>query len=440
MTPIDMTVESKACHACARAKRKCERQIPTCSRCQSRGTHCAYPSAAYQPFDRTRFRDQQVAVSDEPLSHLLFGLSDDMMSVDDYLSHGLGTIIGNPNSIEPNPKPQSHPLPWYLEEDSWDIDHLSSHSNAPFCSVVLSSYIENVNDWLARWVDTGACPFIHQRTYTHHIPRCVQDAYTALSTYQNMKKSNKVIITTLLEQRIRQLLADQPSPPPGASSDEGVGAALNTFEHLARVHALLTYQIICLYDGDIRLRHIAETQIPTLNSWLRQLIWSAQSSAAHGPETFISSLVTPPDQQNPLMKANTAEQNGGNDGVERVTLAGPLLSQEDTAWYAWLFAETIRRTWLVASCVQTIYLTLQVRWAPCPGGLPFSTRKDVFEARSSFAWGAHCEGHKQGTDFVRRHGHRLFEEKRPEDIDEFTVRLLEISYGLERIERWKFGK
>jgi hypothetical protein len=257
-----------------------------------------------------------------------------------------------------------------------------------------------------------------------------------------MKESNRSIITALLEQRFTQLLADQPLPPPDTSSNEDAGAAaLNTFEHLARVHALLIYQSICLYDGDVRLRHVAETQIPTLNSWLRQLVSSAQLNAAKGPETFISPLVTPPScQQDPLSQLQQMSGQGGSD-MECVTLASSFgLCQEDIAWYAWLFAETIRRTWLVASSVQTIYLTLQVLWAPCPGGLPFTTRCGAFEATSSFAWAACCEGHKQGIDFARRHKHRLFEECRPEYIDEFTIRLLEISYGVERIERWKYGK
>lgn len=253
-----------------------------------------------------------------------------------------------------------------------------------------------------------------------------------------MKESNRAIVTALMEQRLKQLLADQPRPSPGASSDEDAGTSLNTFEHLARVHALLIYQIICLHDGDIRLRHVAETQIPTLNSWLRQLISSAQRSAARGLETFISPMVTPPaQQQDPALHAGTGGRDGG---MEYVTLAKSMLSHEDTAWYAWLFAETIRRSWLVASSVQTIYLTLQVLWAPCPGGLPFTTRKGVFEAASAFAWAARCEGHRQGTDFARRHENRLFEDCRPEDIDEFTTRLLEINYGIERMERWKFGK
>lgn len=441
MGPIDMTIESKACLACARAKRKCERQIPACSRCQSRGVRCEYPTATYEASDRHQAQQQQVAVSDEPLSHLLFGLSEDTMSVDGFLSHDLDTLMENPSSIQPVPKSQYHQLPWYLEKESWDIDHLPAHSSAPFCSAVLRSYTDNINEWLTRWVETGGCPFIHQRTYKHHIPRCVQDAYTALSTYQNRKESNKFVITSLLEQRLKQLLADQPRPPSGAGSDEEAGAAaLNTFEHLARVHSLLIYQSVCLYDGDVRLRHVAETQIPTLNSWLRQLVSSAQRTAAQGSEAFISSLLTPPEQQQDPI-SHLQQMGGQNGDVEVVTMASSLgLCQEDIAWYAWLFAETIRRTWLVASSVQTIYLTLQVLWAPCPGGLPFTTRKGAFEATSSFAWAACCEGHKQGIDFARRHKHRLFEECRPEDVDDFTVRLLEISYGVERIERWRYGK
>lgn len=450
MGPIDMTVESKACLTCARAKRKCERQIPACSRCQSRGFRCEYPTATYDPPGRPEIQQQQqqqqATIPDEPLSHLLFGLSEDMMPIDDgLLSHNLHTAIGNPGSIHPGPRSMSHPhpLPWYLEKESWDVDHMASaHSTAPYCSTVLRSYTDNVNEWLTRWLETGSCPFIHQRTYKHHIPRCVQDAYTALSTYRNRKESNKPIITSLLEQRVKQLLADQPRPPPGTASDDDAGAVgLNTFDHLARVHALLIYQIICLYDGDIRLRHVAETQIPTLNSWLRQLVSSAQQTAAQGPETFVSPMATPPGQQDSL--SHRVEHIGGQESgdVEWVSLASSLiLPPEDIAWYAWLFAETIRRTWLVATAVQTVYLTLQVLWAPCPGGLPFTTRKGAFDASSSFAWAACCEGHKQGIDFARRHEDRLFEEYRPEDVDEFTVRLLEISYGVERIERWKYGR
>ncbi|POS79549.1 hypothetical protein DHEL01_v202048 [Diaporthe helianthi] len=453
MGSIDMTVESKACLTCARAKRKCERQIPACRRCQSRGMRCEYPTvtSSCDAPARPQIRQQHATVSDDPLSQLLFGLSEDMMMpTDGLLSHhhhhynnNLDTVIGDTSSIQPLAS-----LPWYLEEASWDVDHMvSAHSTAPYCSAVLRTYTDNVNEWLTRWVETGSCPFIHERTYKHHTPRCVQDAYTALSTYQNRKESNKPIITSLLEQRMKQLLADQPLPPPGttttSTNDEDAGsAALNTFEHLARVHALLIYQIICLYDGDIRLRHVAETQIPTLNSWLRQLVSSAQRTAAQGPETFISPMVTPPDSHQESISHSLEQIGGQNNGdQEWMSLASALaLSPEDTAWYAWLFAETIRRTWLIATAMQSVYLTLQVLWAPCPGGLPITTRKGAFEASSSFAWSACCEGHRKGVDFARRHEDRLFEECRPEDLDEFTVRLLEINYGAEKVERWKYGR
>ncbi|KAG8166279.1 hypothetical protein KVR01_004831 [Diaporthe batatas] len=446
MGPIDMTVESKACLTCARAKRKCERQIPACRRCQSRGWRCEYPTAIYEPPGRPQVQQRLGlgTVSDEPLPDLLFDSSGDMITIDGLLSHSLDAVIGNPSSTQPGPRSHPHPLPWYLEKGSWDVDHMASaHSAAPYCSTVLRSYTDHAKEWLTRWVETGCCPFIHQQAYKHHMPRCVQDAFTALSTYQNRKESNKAIITSLLEQRVKQLLADQPHPPPGTTSDDDAGAvALDTFEHLARVHALLTYQIICLFDGDIRLRHVAETQIPTLNSWLRQLVASAQHTAAQGPEAFASPMVTPPGyQQDPL--SQMAEHIGGqnNGDGEWVGLASSLIiPQEDIAWCAWLFAETIRRTWVVATGVQTIYLTLQVLWAPCPGGLPFTTRKGAFEAPSSFAWETCCEGHKQGIDFVRRHEHRLFEECRPEDLDEFTMSLLEMTYGVEKIERWKYGR
>lgn len=375
----------------------------------------------------------------------LSGDNDHAMQIDGLCPPNLNvSILSSVASY--NPKPSAPPLPWYLAPDSWDFDHLdASNYDEPFCSDVQNSFIKEFQGWLATWVGTGACPFIHNRTYKHQSPRCVQDAYTILSTYQNRTPENKAIIMTLVEERIKQLLDDQPTPISGAE-DGSSFLNLTPFEHLARVHALLVYQAIGLYDGDIRLRHVAETQVPTLNAWLRQLIKSAQSAAMEGPEKFVYSLLFPSNQtqRGPVLSHSMTRPDFDVEAMTNIS-ADSILGPEDIAWYAWLFAETIRRTWLVACTIQTIYLALQVGWAPCPGGMPFTARDGLFSAGSACAWASKCGGYGKDdweeTDFVRRgQCSHIFEKRSPEEVDEFASHTLEMTFGLERVERWRIMK
>ncbi|KUI64852.1 Peroxisome proliferation transcriptional regulator [Cytospora mali] len=464
---MDLTLESKACGACAKAKRKCDRQIPTCGRCQSRETRCDYatatPSLSSPPNSQDAIRvgrgeqsflgtvsstPTQVDVLHSPQNtSTLFDLSgeDNPILIDDLFRPTLN--ISFPSSVANlNPKVPTHHLPWYLEPNTWDIDHLdASEYGPPICSQVLNIFIEDLQGWLATWVNTGTCPFIHSRIYKHQIPRCVQDAYTTLSTYQNKTSTNKAIITGMIEERMKQLLEDQPTPTSVTDNDNPSVSSLTPFEHLARVHALMVYQTVSLYDGDIRLRHVAETQIPTLNSWLRLLVNSAQSAAQEGSDKFISSLLYPPSQKQPGPNPGRSPTNDfDGEGLSTLT-AGSILSPEDIAWYAWLFAETIRRTWLIACSMQTIYLTLQLGWAPCPGGLPLTARDGLFSAGSAFAWASRCEDgwEKQGAgaDFIRRRqANEMLEKRTPKDMDLFATRMFEMQFGLERVQRWRLVK
>lgn len=459
---MDLTLESKACCACARAKRKCGRQIPTCGRCQSRGIRCDYltpksslplppelgdemllgrgtQSSSWLEYSAP----EQAAVLEAPLvldADTLFDPSEDDngMHIDDLFPLSLSGAFPSP-STKLNPKPTNTALPWFLEPNSWEIDQLPEAGyNSPMCSSVLDNFIQHFHNWLATWVDTGACIFIHSRLYVHQFPRCVQDAYTALSSYQNRKPSNKTIILGLVEKRMQQLLKDQPTPTSTGTEHDSPMSTLTPFELLSRVHALIVYQIIGLYDGDIRLRHITETQTSTLNSWMRQLLQSARATAREGSEGFIASMLFP----SPTRYSSTETSFDDQLDMTSLSAASSILTHEGMEWYAWLFAETIRRTWLVACTVQGIYHTLRVRWTPCPGGLPFTARDGLWDAGSAFTWASRCEGiEKQegaGVDFIRRNEcPRVFEQRRPEEVDLFATRMLEMTCGLERVERWK---
>lgn len=359
-------------------------------------------------------------------------------------------------------------LPWYIEESSWELDQ-SINAGAPpiYSTTVLLDHVEVIKTWQRRWARTGSNPYIHPNVYRFQMPRCVQDAYTTLSTYLERTPENKAMVARIVEDRVRQLLDDQPL---GIEGDEAeIQHALDPFEHLARVQALHVYQTIGLYDGDIRLRHVAETQIPTMNSWLRQLMHSSKAAAAQGLQHFILPVLVPTkvnkrpsaagdmctsslnslpcsllDIGDPTSTVSSHQDSYRHNTNENTILNTPRLSQEESEWYAWSFAETIRRTWMVASALQTVYLTLQVRYAPCPGGTMFTAREGLWEAKTAFAWMSKCgEGGSQSgksVDFVNRtQWGGMFEGRRPEEMDEFTKEVLEITYGSERVERWRIN-
>lgn len=481
---MDLTLQSKACAGCARAKRKCGKQIPTCGRCESRGIACEYPSATtfhlpprqpdqsgplpsapqgQPPLSTTLVTDMAAPPT---AADILLDMAGDSMVMDDlYPFHfdDVATLPSAHSSIHLHAKDVI--LPWYLDKSSWELDHQAYEDVPPiYSTTVLLDHVEVLKAWQSRWIRTGSSPFIHPNVYRFQIPRCVQDAYTTLSTYLERTPENKTMVARIVEDRVRQLLDDQPLDVEEAGTE--AQRALDPFEHLARVHALHVYQTIGLYDGDIRLRHVAETQIPTMNSWLRQMMRFSQAAAAQGLQKFIQPVLVPTQvNQRPSaagdvcssslaslpsslvhsgvpISAMSSHQGSHRHMIEGAVVHTPRLSQEELEWYGWSFAETIRRTWMAASAIQTVYLTLQVRYAPCPGGSMFTAREGLWEAKTAFAWISQCgEGgvqSGQGVDFVNRtQWGGIFEDRRPEEMDEFTREVLDITYGTERVERWR---
>ena len=189
---------------------------------------------------------------------------------------------------------------------------------------------------------------------------------------------------------------------------------LDSLEHIARVQALLVYQILCLYDGDIRLRHVAESYIPVLNSWTEQMVEHASQAVCLGSSVISSAY----------------EQTALGFDISFIAL------YENACWYSWILAESIRRTWLVASGIQGTYLVIKhSRAVPCQGGIMFTTRSGVWEAQSALAWEKLCSEVNVGLMQVAE-ADKLFTEVAPEDVDDFTMLILQATFGEERMERW----
>jgi hypothetical protein len=378
--------ETRACRACATAKRRCGKEIPHCLRCRERGVECTYLSARPTCF--------------------VLSEGDGLFQVE-HPVHSRGadysTLSFSPD-LPKFPSDVFDSLPyasWFTSPETWKIDRSLLLEFTSSTVVSLKGLLSKFHRWLTEWVEMRSNPFIHSRLYRTRFPRSVQDAYTALSCYLHKSTSNEQIMFQIIEDRAKRLVVEHTLPP------------ADSLEHLARVQALLIYQVLCLYDGDIRLRHIAESNIPVLYSCMEQMVEHASNAICLG-----SSIISSPHEQ---------------------TTVGSCLSDihcENLLWYSWILAESIRRTWLVASGVQGTYLVIQQgRAIPCQGGMMITTRQGAWEAKSAGVWEKLCPEVNVGLMQVAETD-RLFAEAAPEDVDDFAMLILQATFGEERLERW----
>jgi hypothetical protein len=280
----------------------------------------------------------------------------------------------------------------------------------------LKGFVATIFRWLAEWVEKGSNYFIHAVLYRTRFPHCVQDAYAALSCYFHKTPLNEQVAIRIIEDRAKSLIAEYSSPLEDTINITLISIPLDPFEHIARVHALLIYQIIGLYDGDIRLRHLAETYIPVLNGWMQEMIHHASRAACLGG--YLASSA--PEQALDGFSSSYSSQ------------------RENLLWHSWVLTESARRSWVVGSGVQAIFRAVQQRaMFPCQGGMMVTTRHGIWEAPSSVAWDKICSEVDVGL-MQMADTERLFMDMVPTEVNEFTKAVLQMVFGKEKMERWAF--
>ncbi|CAK7244593.1 MAG: hypothetical protein STHCBS139747_006137 [Sporothrix thermara] len=414
-----MHYEPKACRACAKAKRKCDKELPACLRCRSRGVVCDYPPIRPGSFvailDAVPPAVQQVS----PPSSTPASLYDDafLPLATSTITRAITSTITSTNTST-NTSPSSldasgvRPcLAWFLESKSWEVGHPQIPPPTSLCNTFLKTHVLRMQGWLGVWAATGACPFIHGRLYAARFPDCLQVALLTLTTYNHRTPCNTDMVLKIVEDQASKLVEES---DPGSDGDPA--QSLSLLDQAARLHALIVYQVISLFDGDIRTRHLAEARLPLLGKWSSQLLDSAR------------------------------QKFSATSALLDMTVAlhfGPMDSKEHP-WYLWILAESIRRTWLIAVCLEAVYSMLQRGWHPCPGGVMFTTRQGVWDAPSALAWEESCfAGGKtpEVAGFMHRfETMRLFQTTTPGQVDEFTQLMLEVTYGVEQTMKWRQEK
>ncbi|KAK6612825.1 transcription factor cys6 protein [Botrytis cinerea] len=166
----------------------------------------------------------------------------------------------------------------------------------------------------------GHTIFIHRMQFQQNPSVALYDAMSACALYHMRGAMNEAFVFGNLELKCQQLIS---------SINANISFVTKT-ELLAAVQALLLYQMIRLFDGDIRLRAHAEFDEPNATSWAAQL----NNMICH-------------DHQNMVFDPNSTEMSIVTTGI-------------DSNWNSWLVNESIRRTVLVTFMLNGVYNFLKL--------------------------------------------------------------------------------
>ncbi|KAH8705881.1 hypothetical protein BGW36DRAFT_393360 [Talaromyces proteolyticus] len=215
----------KSCMACAKAKRRCDLALPTCSRCSTRQLNCHYP-----------FLNHGHASSGNrsPLD-----------------LHSFDGLVSMPMTQQH----QQHPLPPPPRFDIYGVDDITllvPPTFPPLPPDVMSRIgfaLTQLLDAPRIMVLENQTAWCHPLLYRNGMPQSMQDAYSCCSLHLTRNAANSATITSIIESRIAGLLAsEQPDSP---------------LECLARVQALILYQTIRLFTDDVSCRMAAELAMPS---------------------------------------------------------------------------------------------------------------------------------------------------------------------------------
>lgn len=296
----------RACVACTKAKRQCSKQLPACRRCARKGASCKYLPArraaagppdsglGCNPVDwaaaNHASEGQETSNITAPTDHNalasttattptiadsifpLFDLTEADMGALPLLLEDRGAsppcptiataVVRAKDNNATNTATTSTATAWFLAPETWIADH-ALPSDAPATVVLtcddghLQRWLEDVQQWHRQWAAEGQSPLHHARLYRHRrggMPRCVQDAWTALAAFYGARAGTEAadLARRVLDDRVAQLLQEQALLAETTASLGCSPAARDPLAHLSRVHALLAYQVVRLLDGDIR--------------------------------------------------------------------------------------------------------------------------------------------------------------------------------------------
>ena len=241
----------KSCEACVKAKRRCDAQLPQCSRCFNKALTCSYDN---EPLANQEERPISFASAVTTTCEMTRGPNDP--------AHNWHSIL-SPFTHAPRLTQSTHELRlWNTECLLYEpaMTSIPLHSDDATVQYLVNQ-LKEIPFMFAR---ERCTPFIHSQIYEEWLPRQIQDVYTICGSYSLMTGRTVDTIHTILGKRLGDLVRNY---KPNSSFEE----------LLASVHALMLYLLIHLFDNGTRVQRLGELYLATLARWTCQLWQQAPS-------------------------------------------------------------------------------------------------------------------------------------------------------------------
>ncbi|KAB5582907.1 hypothetical protein GE09DRAFT_1167093 [Coniochaeta sp. 2T2.1] len=397
----------KNCTACVLAKRRCDRRMPVCRRCIDRKIDCVYAKAVSvsgaQARDATRTLPTYM---DMNLDHLQFESSAcspfsfspsipldseylDFMTVDSQI-HTVETSSGTNNNGYP---PLSNPFADMLDGIG-DPSLQKSLVSTDHITTIERPSMTRVKRFISDAATRNATPFMHRYLYKDNTPSCILDCFATNVLYTNRNPSNMTMVMRALHRNVSDIVRTQ-----------AVHTNATVAERLARTQALFLYQVIRLFDGDVTLRAQGEVDIPLLQTWLCELC---------------------------KVRDNLGNLEESEQGLVR--------AEPPQEWERWIFAESLRRTIIMAYSVITLYQMMKNAEGPDDQSAwtythRWTLSRHLWEADSPFAFSRVWKEHPHyvinnySFDDFLKYG-------KGDDVDEFAEILLSVYVGVDETKEF----
>jgi hypothetical protein len=383
----------KSCISCANAKRRCDRQSPTCTQCASKSVRCQYKAA--QPLSSIP-RSGEESLTSSSGSDLLDGPAENGTE-NPHFHHSSPVFPYSPSSVPPLIAVDNLVQPIHslldVDETFLDIYDMQLFSNPPRIGTMerprAAWLVKTLCSYPRLLLTKTKTPFIHPFLFSPTIPSPLQDAISGCSLYLAKNATNEGLVWEIISSMVAKLL--QPRTSWAVS------------EHLSCVQALTIFQIIRLFDGDVRARGDAEEAERVLDEWTDHLALRTGAIA---------------------------------DPLENVPVDAQHLL--DKGWESWVFEESVRRTIIVGRMVSATYSVLKrgfCTFVEKVDRLSFTARKELWDANSPVGWRLAVETPERF--YVTRMDLReVLEKARLDDVDDLGLLMLVTYKGLDGVNDW----
>lgn len=380
----------KSCFACVKAKRRCDLAFPRCQRCGARDIECDYAVAPAElkssnPSSGTHSSSVSQA-SDAFHAGTLNSLDLDVAGA------GMDVLLGSTSTNLNFSHGSADQVDWM--ELMTNIDDFVVPDDLTRSSTVISGNIyqarvvfvvKQLKSYVKMFFDSCSTPFIHHRPFkAEDAPIVLQDAFAACAMYIGKSDSNEAAIFRNIRRSVRQLL-DSPR--------------LSPMDYLSSAQAMILYQIIRLFDGDIRLRAEAEADEHFLTTWTNAIIERSQ----------------------PLRPAEFESK-----------------SPEAIPWDHWVFAESMRRTAVTSLLLKGTYDFLKLGWDDVHDGitkLTFYAQRDLWQAVNEMQWRDAWQKRNRVSVMIANWEVDIAT-ARPSDIDGLGVMMMALIRGMDNTTEW----